>query len=49
LLVDQGVAVEESLYTTVRAVEEMAVALRRLAERWPDRIPDVKKEYEQRQ
>ena len=48
LLVDQGIAVEESLYTAVRAIEEKAAALRRLAERWPDRLPDVKHEYEQR-
>lgn len=48
LLVDQGVAVEESLYTAVRAMEEKAAALRRLAERWPDRIPGVKGDYQQR-
>ena len=48
LLVDQSVAVEESLYSAVRAMEEKAATLRRLAERWPERMPDVKKEYEQR-
>jgi two-component system chemotaxis response regulator CheB len=48
LLVDQGAAVEESLYTAVRAMQEKAGALRRLAERWPDRIPGVKAEYQQR-
>jgi two-component system chemotaxis response regulator CheB len=48
LMVDQSLAVEESLYTALRAIEEKATALRRLAERWPDRIPDVKQDYEQR-
>ncbi|MCW5660645.1 MAG: hypothetical protein KIT60_23320 [Burkholderiaceae bacterium] len=48
LLVDQGVAVEEGLYTAMRAVQEKAGALRRLAERWPDRMPSAKAEYEQR-
>jgi len=48
LLVDQGVEVEESLYSAMRAVEEKAATLRRLAERWPERMSDVKKEYEQR-
>ncbi len=48
LLVDQGLAVEESLYTAVRTIEEKAAALRRLAARWPDHIPDVKRDYEQR-
>jgi two-component system chemotaxis response regulator CheB len=45
LLVDQGIAVEEGLYTAMRAVQEKAAALRRLAERWPDHIPNVKDEY----
>lgn len=47
LLVDQGAAVEESLYAA-RAIEEKAAALRRLAARWPDRLPDVRRDYEQR-
>jgi two-component system chemotaxis response regulator CheB len=48
LLVDQGVAVEESIYAAMRAVQEKAAALRRLAHRWPEHLPDVKAEYEQR-
>jgi two-component system chemotaxis response regulator CheB len=48
LLVDQGIAVEESLYTAVRAMQEKAAALRRLAERWADRIPGLKQEYQER-
>ena len=48
LLVDQGVAVEEGLYTAMRAVHEKAAALRRLAERWPENMPGVKRDYEQR-
>jgi two-component system chemotaxis response regulator CheB len=48
LLVDQGIVVEESLYTAMRAIQEKSAALRRLAERWPDRLPDVKREYLQR-
>jgi two-component system chemotaxis response regulator CheB len=48
LLVDQSTAVEESLYTAVRSMQEKAAALRRLAERWPERMPSVKQEYEQR-
>jgi two-component system chemotaxis response regulator CheB len=48
LMLDQGLAVEESLYTALRAIEEKSTALRRLAERWPDRIPDVKQDYQQR-
>ena len=48
LLVDQTIAIEESLYTALRAVEEKAAVLRRLAERWPDRLPDVRRDYEER-
>ena len=48
LLVDQGAAVEESLYTAVRSMQEKAAALRRLAERWPEHMPGVKHDYEQR-
>jgi len=48
LLVDQGIAVEESLYVAVRAMEEKAAALRRLAERWPDPLPGVREDYRQR-
>jgi two-component system chemotaxis response regulator CheB len=48
LLVDQGIALEESLYAAVRAMQEKAAALRRLAERWPDRMPGVKHDYQER-
>jgi two-component system chemotaxis response regulator CheB len=48
LLIDQKIAVEDSLYVAVRAMEENAAALRRLAERWPERFHDVKQGYEQR-
>ncbi len=48
LMLEHGLAVEESLYLALRATEEKATALRRLAERWPDRIPDVKQDYERR-
>jgi len=45
LLVDQGTVVEESLYTAMRAIQEKSAALRRLAERWPDRLPEVRRDY----
>ena len=48
LLVDQGTAVEESLYSAMRALEEKATALRRMADRWPDGLPGVKIDYQQR-
>jgi two-component system chemotaxis response regulator CheB len=48
LLADQSVAVEESIYTALRAIQEKVTALRRLAERWPERIAGLKQDYEQR-
>jgi two-component system chemotaxis response regulator CheB len=48
LQVDQTLAIEEGLYGALQAVEEKAAALRRLADRWPENIPGVKKDYEQR-
>jgi two-component system chemotaxis response regulator CheB len=48
LSLEQDVALETSLFTALRAVEEKALALRRLAERWPDRLPSVKQDYETR-
>ena len=39
---------EESLYTAVRAMQEKASALRRLAQRWPERMPGLRHEYEER-
>jgi two-component system chemotaxis response regulator CheB len=48
LLIDQTSAMEESLYTALRAVEEKAAALRRLAERWPEQVPGVRHGYDER-
>jgi two-component system, chemotaxis family, protein-glutamate methylesterase/glutaminase len=48
LLVDQTLAVEEGLYDALRAVEEKAAALRRLAQRWPESISGVKPDYARR-
>jgi hypothetical protein len=47
-LIDQTRAIEESLYTALRAVEQKAGALRRLAERWPANLPAQKMHYEVR-
>jgi two-component system chemotaxis response regulator CheB len=48
LLVDQTLAVEDSVYTALRAVEEKATALRRLASRWPEQMGSVRQDYETR-
>ncbi len=48
LLADQGRAVEEAVYTALRTVVEKATGLRRLAERWSDRIPGIAQDYESR-
>jgi two-component system chemotaxis response regulator CheB len=48
LLLDQTTAAEESLYTALRAVEEKAGTLRRLAQRWSDRSPGIRADYERR-
>jgi two-component system, chemotaxis family, protein-glutamate methylesterase/glutaminase len=48
LSLEQDGALETSLFTALRAVEEKAMALRRLAERWPDRLPSVRQDYETR-
>lgn len=45
LVNDQKEAVEGSLYAALRALEEKSMALRRLAERWPDTLPGVKDDY----
>lgn len=45
LQVEQTAAVEEHLYAALRALEEKAAALRRLAERWPERLPGVRDDY----
>jgi len=48
LLLDQGTAAEESVYIALRAVEEKAGILRRLAHRLSEPASDVKNDYEQR-
>jgi two-component system chemotaxis response regulator CheB len=48
LLADQSVAVEQALYSSLRAVEEKAATLRRLASRWPEKQGRVKQDYEVR-
>ena len=48
LELEHDIAMETSLYTALRAVEEKAMALRRLADRWPERLPKVKRDYEER-
>jgi two-component system chemotaxis response regulator CheB len=47
LLLEQGSAAEESLYVALRAVEEKAGTLRRLAER-SIRTPGIRSGYEKR-
>ncbi|HWJ06409.1 MAG TPA: chemotaxis protein CheB [Steroidobacteraceae bacterium] len=48
LSLEQDVAIETSLYTALRAVDEKAMSLRRLAARWPDPASSVRREYEAR-
>jgi two-component system, chemotaxis family, protein-glutamate methylesterase/glutaminase len=48
LQVEQTLAVEEGLYMALRAVEEKAASLRRLAERWPDRVAGISDDYRSR-
>ena len=48
LLIDQNTAIEEAMYSALRAVEEKATALRRLADRWDDRFAVIKRDYTQR-
>ncbi|HET7867277.1 MAG TPA: chemotaxis protein CheB, partial [Burkholderiaceae bacterium] len=48
LLLDQDQMVEESLFSALRAVDEKAVALRRLAERWHGPDSSIKEGYEER-
>lgn len=45
LQVGQKVAIEEHLYAALRALEEKGATLRRLAERWPERLPGVRDDY----
>ena len=47
-MIDQDIALEHSLYTALRTVEEKAAVLRRLAERWSERMPSLREDYEQR-
>jgi two-component system chemotaxis response regulator CheB len=48
LLVEQDDAVEQSIFVALRAVEEKATSLRRLANRWPDALSEIKADYEKR-
>ena len=48
LLIDQNNAIEEAMYMALRAVEEKATALRRLAERWDQGFATLKADYQQR-
>ena len=48
LVFDQDDAVEQSIFVALRAVEEKATALRRLAARWPNQASAVKTDYESR-
>ena len=48
LLIEQDDAVEQSVFIALRAMEEKAVALRRLAGRWPDQLSAIKTDYEKR-
>jgi two-component system chemotaxis response regulator CheB len=49
LMLDQSGTVEQSLFVALRAVEEKAMMLRRMSERWsPDRSHGLKESYEDR-
>jgi len=48
LLVEQSTEAERSVYVALRAVEEKAGALRRLAGQWMGRSPAIRTEYENR-
>lgn len=48
LIGDQSTAIEEALYSALRAVEEKAAALRRLSERQRDRVPRITGDYDTR-
>jgi two-component system chemotaxis response regulator CheB len=48
LLVEQSTEAERSVYVALRAVEEKAGALRRLAKQWKGRAPEILAEYESR-
>ena len=45
LILEQDGAIEEGLYSALRAVEEKATALRRLSERWRGRYPHLETDY----
>jgi two-component system chemotaxis response regulator CheB len=48
LLIEQTEELESSVYSALRVVEEKAAALRRLAERWTGRFPQVTEDYAER-
>lgn len=45
LLAEQSIALEEALYSAVRALEEKGAVLRRMAERYLERHPEWSEEY----
>ena len=48
LMVEQSEAVEQSIFLALRAVEEKATTLRRLAQRWPEQLAHLRTNYEKR-
>lgn len=48
LMLDQDEAIEAALFSALRAVHEKSAALRRLADNWTDRFPQMQRSYEER-
>jgi two-component system chemotaxis response regulator CheB len=48
LSLEQDLSMESSVFTALRAVEEKAMTLRRMAARWPEHLPRMRQEYEER-
>lgn len=48
LLGGQSDDIERRLYSALRAVQEKAAALRRLSDRWAERLPAIRVQYEDR-
>jgi two-component system chemotaxis response regulator CheB len=46
LLAEQSEAAETALYSALRALEEKAAALRRVADRFSDRFPELHARYQ---
>jgi two-component system chemotaxis response regulator CheB len=45
LRAEQSIAIEEGLYSALRAVEEKATLLRRLSNRWREKLPELASAY----